>query len=426
MRNEIRIARSLLFFSACLPAGATDGYFSNAYGTQCKGLAGACTALSLDGMATATNPAGMLCAGQRYDAGLDFFNPNRDFTVTGQPSGVPGTFGLAPGKVSSDSPLFLLPSFAVNFMRGTETSLGVSLYVNGGLNTNYPAPVFGHSPTGVDARQIFLTPTWAHRFGGRHTFGVAPVIAYQQFKASGLAAFAAFSANPQDLTNNGVGRALGAGVRVGYLGQLTPWLAVGAAYRSETFMQKFGQYAGLFAGQGGFDIPAGYNFGVAVKAGKKVTISADVQRTLYSSIPSVGHPILPNLAMAQLGSNGGAGFGWNDLTVARFGAQVAVDRNWTLRAGVSEGGDTVPQSQVLLNILTPAVVRTHITFGATRLMGSKGTGGLGSTAIHLAVVRALSGSVKGPNPLEVPGQQSITLRMDQWEVEAGVSFGVRR
>lgn len=408
----------LVGLCAATSANATDGYFSNAYGTQCKGLAGACTALALDSLATASNPAAMLLVGHRFDLGLNFFNPNRDFTVTGAPSGVQGTFGLAPGKVSSDSPLFVLPSFGANFMLGTESSYGFSLYVNGGLNTNYPAAVYGQSPTGVDARQVFFTPTFAHRFAGKHTFGVAPIFAYQQFKASGVAAFAPFSSDPGNLSNRGKAQAFGVGIRVGYLGELTNWLTVGATYRSRTEMTNFERYSGLFAEYGGFDIPAAYNFGAAVKASKSVTISGDVQRTLYSSIASVGHPLLPNLLTSPLGTNGGPGFGWQDLTVGRVGAQVAVNPKWTLRTGVSFSGQTVPESQVLLNILTPAVLRTHLTFGVTRWMGAK--------AFHLAVVHAFSSSISGANPLEVPGRQRISLRMDQWEVEMGFTFGIRR
>ena len=70
MRMASRIGRvncALLVGLCAVPsANATDGYFSNAYGTQCKGLAGACTALALDSLATANNPAAMLevsCAG---------------------------------------------------------------------------------------------------------------------------------------------------------------------------------------------------------------------------------------------------------------------------------------------------------------------------------------------------------------------------
>jgi len=397
---------------------ATDGYFSNGYGTQCRGLAGACTALSLDSMATAVNPAGMLGAGRRFDAALDFFNPNRDFTVTGAPSGLPGTFGLAPGKVKSDSPLFLLPSFGANFLRGTETSFGLSVYVNGGLNTNYPAPVFGSAPTGVDARQVFFTPTLAHRFGGRHTFGIAPIFAYQQFKAYGLRAFSAFSSDPANLSDNGWASALGVGVRAGYLGEWTEWLAVGAAYRSRTKMSRFDKYAGLFADRGGFDIPSAYNFGVAIRSAAKLTLSADVQRTHYSEVASVGHPMLPNLTTAKLGDANGAGFGWRDLTVGRFGAIYDVSPQWTVRGGVSASGRTVPESEVLFNIVAPAVVRSHAAFGFSRRLGSR--------ALHLAVVRAFSGSVTGVNPLEVPGRQNVKLRMDQWEVEIGFTFGAKR
>jgi hypothetical protein len=59
-----------------------------------------------------------------------------------------------------------------------------------------------------------------------------------------------------------------------------------------------------------------------------------------------------------------------------------------------------------------------VTFGVSRLKGSR--------ALHLAVVRALSSSLTGPNQLELPGRQTITLHMDQWEVEGGLTFGIRR
>jgi hypothetical protein len=39
------------------------------------------------------------------------------------------------------------------------------------------------------------------------------------------------------------------------------------------------------------------------------------------------------------------------------------------------------------------------------------------------VIRAFSKTVTGPNPLEVPGKQTISLTMDQWDFELGFSFG---
>jgi hypothetical protein len=38
-------------------------------------------------------------------------------------------------------------------------------------------------------------------------------------------------------------------------------------------------------------------------------------------------------------------------------------------------------------------------------------------------MRAFSHSVDGPNPLELPGRQSVELKMNQWEIELGYSWG---
>ena len=82
--------------AASSPVGATDGYFANGYGTNYKAMAGAGVALYLGTQAPATNPASMAFLGRRFDIGVEAFNPNRQFTVSGSPSGYPGTFGLAP------------------------------------------------------------------------------------------------------------------------------------------------------------------------------------------------------------------------------------------------------------------------------------------------------------------------------------------
>jgi hypothetical protein len=34
--------------------------------------------------------------------------------------------------------------------------------------------------------------------------------------------------------------------------------------------------------------------------------------------------------------------------------------------------------------------------------------------------------ISGPNPMEAPGQQTIDLEMDQWELEISWSFGINR
>jgi len=182
------------FLVAAGPARATDGYFANGYGTNYKAMGGAGVALYLGTQAPATNPAAMAFLGPRYDLGIEVFNPNRQFSVTGSPSGFPGTFGLAPGTVESGSKYFPIPSLGANWRVGANGAFGISAYGNGGMNTDYAAPVFGVAPAGVDMSQMFLAPTYAHKLGPRHAVGLSAILAYQRFEAKGLQGLSPFSA----------------------------------------------------------------------------------------------------------------------------------------------------------------------------------------------------------------------------------------
>ena len=78
--------------AAVLAAGvstghATNGYSPTGFGTANKGLAGAGVALPQDALAGATNPAGSILLGDRIDAGVALFGPDRGFTA--DPNGAP-------------------------------------------------------------------------------------------------------------------------------------------------------------------------------------------------------------------------------------------------------------------------------------------------------------------------------------------------
>lgn len=417
-----RMTRTLLLFLALAVvlapsvARATNGYFEHGYGTDYKAMAGAGVALPLGSLAAATNPAAMAFVGERFDVALALFNPNRYYTVTGAPSGYPGTFGLAPGKVESGSRYFPVPSLGYNHPLDQDQSLGVSLYGNGGMNTNYDEPTFGFAPTGVDLMQLFVAVTYARTLDERNAIGLTPVLAVQRFKANGLAAFAAFSSAPDDLTNNGYASSFGGGVRVGYLGRWLPQLAFGAAYQSRTWMGPFDKYQGLYAEKGDFDIPSNWVAGVVVTPDPKVDFIVDVQQVRYSEVKSVANPILPNLMQATLGGDDGAGFGWEDVTTVKGGVQFHAANGWTWRAGYSYGQQPIPEKEVLFNILAPGVIQRHATVGFSKKLA-------GGRDVRFALTRAFSNEVTGSNVLEAPGQQEIALRMDQWDVEVGFGFG---
>ena len=413
---RIRIVAMLaLAILVASPALATDGYFQLGYGTPYLGQGGAGVALSLNTMAPATNPAANAWTAG-YDVSVAFFNPNREFTVTGNPSGYPGTFGLQPGTVKSDTTLFVMPALGANWKLNDAMTLGVAIYGNGGMNTNYDAPVFYAGRTGVNLTQMFVAPTFTFKVAKDHAFGVSPIFAIQRFQAEGVLSFAPYSSNPAALSNNGFETTLGYGARFGYLGKLTPWLSIGGAYQTEIEMDHFDNYAGLFAEHGDFDIPENWTAGLAVKPAERFTIAFDVQWFTYSKIESIGNPLLPNLMQAPLGGDGGAGFGWKDVTVYKAGLAWVAAEGLTLRGGYAYATQPIPESQVLFNILAPGVIQHHATLGISKCLGK-------TSILHFSVVRAFSNSVTGPNPLEAPGQQAIELKMNQWLFDLGLSFG---
>jgi len=399
-------------------AWATNGYFADGFGVNDQALAGAGVALPQDTLDAAVNPANMVFVGHRYDFGLAFFNPNRQYTVSGNPSGFPGTFGLAPGTVKSNTSWFVIPSLGANWMLNTDSSAGISIFGNGGMNTNYPTDTFGGTaPTGVNLTQLFVAPTYARKLAPQHALGITPILAYQQFQAKGLQAFGAlgYSSDPNNLSNTGYDNSYGYGARIGYQGEILPSLNLGVSYQTKIYMSKFKQYAGLFAEGGASDIPSNWTIGVAYKATPAFTVLVDVERINYSEIKAINNPMLPNLQPGSLGESNGPGFGWQDMTVYKLGVQWKCSDQWTWRAGYSLGTQPIPDSEVLFNILAPGVITQQASVGFTTAVNS-------SQDVNFALTRAFPTSVNGANLLEAPGQQTIQLKMDQWQIAVSYSW----
>ena len=398
-----------------MTAMATNGYFSHGYGTKNKGLAGGGVAFSQDAMAAATNPAGMVTVGDRLDLGAAIFSPSsRGYTVTGNPSGAPGTFGLAPGSYESDNDFFLIPHVARNWMINSDSSIGLTVYGHGGMNTEYAAPgPFGGGVTGINLEQLFINTTYSRKINATSSWGASLIAVYQTFEAKGLGAFGAlgFSSDPANLTDNGKDTSTGFGAKFGWQGEVTKGLTLAASYQTEMGMSEFDKYRGLFAEQGGFDIPATYTLGLAWDTSPKSTLTFDVQQIMYSDIASIANPLIPNIQTSQLGNSDGAGFGWDDMTIYKLGYQWDSSTDWTWRVGISQGDQPIPNSETMFNILAPAVMETHLTAGFTMKTGS-------DSEFNFAAMYAPNSSVTGPNTLEAPNQQNITIEMTQYEVEA--------
>lgn len=402
---------------APLAAHATTGYFSHGYGLKAKGMGGVGIALPQDALAAATNPAGMALVGNRMDLGVDWFAPDRGSDIAGNI--FPGVNGSYDG---SDTGSFLIPEFGYNRMISPNLALGVSVFGNGGMNTDYKSSPFtgfgGSSPAGVDLMQLFIAPTVAWKTGA-HSFGASLNLAYQRFEANGLQPFAFFSSDPANLTNRGHDDATGWGMRFGWTGQVLPSVTLGATYQTKTRMSKFDKYKGLFADQGDFDIPENFGVGIAVKAMPKLTVAADVQRINYSDVPAVGNPMDCLFTGCQLGGANGAGFGWRDTTVYKIGVSYEWSPSLTLRAGFVTLDQPIPSNQTLFNILAPGVVENHLTLGATWQLSPQ-------SELTVAYMHAFENEVKGsgsipPGPPPGFGGGEANLRMSQNSL--GVAWG---
>lgn len=416
------LAAAVLLFSK--NAEATDGYFSYGFGTHYKMMAGAGMAVPRSSLISTVNPAGISFLDTRYDLAVALFSPNRQYTIAGNPSGM--GFGLYPGTTKSDKNVFFIPTLGANWNLSEKSGLSVAINGNGGMNTEYPevggSGVFGGSvPTGVNLNQMFINLSYAYRLGENHALGVSGVVAYQWFKAYGLESFGMISSDATALTNNDNDSGLGVGFRAGYMGQVGN-LHLGAYFQSRISMGKFDKYKGLFEGQGSFDIPCNYGLGLGYDISEKFTLLFDYKRIMYSKIPAIGNPYVspfgqggaPNPAFIPLGMDGSMGFGWTDMNIFKIGAEIGLSETFLLRAGYSYGKQPIPESEMLFNILAPAVTSSHIAAGFTKFCGD------GGNELNFSFMYAPKGEVSGPNAFDPV--QTVTLEMSQIEVEVGFSF----
>jgi long-chain fatty acid transport protein len=283
--------------------------------------------------------------------------------------------------------------------------LGVSVYGNGGMNSDYkggqipanqcgagaPASnlLCGQGSLGVDLMQLIVAPTVAFKITPNHAFGISPLIGYQRFKAEGLQAFAPGSSSPSNLTNNGYDNSFGYGVRVGYMGKISPMFTIGAAYASRMNFEKFDKYKGLFAEQGDFDIPENYNVGIAFNPTPEFTLALDYQRINYGDVKSIANASnASQVNGVPFGASNASGFGWSSINVVKLGAQYQYNKHWTLRAGYNHSDNPIQSRDVTFNILAPGIIKDHATLGMTYLTNT-------GNELTVAYMHAFENTVSG-------------------------------
>ena len=389
-------------------ASATNGYFAEGYGIKTRGMGGAGIALPQDAMAAATNPAGMVMVGDRMDIGLTYFQPDRSVKLG-------STWGGLAGEHTSDNKYFLIPELGYNHMISKDMALGVVVYGNGGLNTNYNKPLFQRYNAGVpigtaanassDMLQLFIAPTWSMKINENNAIGVSANLVYQQFSISGLESFAGGSTDSANLTGNGHDKSTGYGLKVGWTGKVAQNVTLGATYQTVTKMSKFDKYKGMLAEGGKMDIPSTYGLGIAVEVTPAVTIAADVTKINYTDVKSISNPSSNNL----LGADNGPGFGWKDQTVYKLGASYKYSSDLTLRAGYNYAKAPFSGDQNYFNFVALATTESHLSLGATWMLPNK-------SEISLMYMHAFDHGISD-------SATDSTVRMKQDAI--GISYGMK-
>src|SRR5487761_2626860 len=459
MKRTVLASALVAVFTIPSLALATDGYFPHGYGMKAKGMGGASVAMADDSFGGANNPASMVWAGDRFDIGVDLFSPKRSIERSGAVAPGPG---LAPinGSVDSGSNLFFVPEFGYNRMIGWDMSVGVSVYGNGGMNTDYqggqipantacggfnptPTPtsrynmLCGSGKLGMNLTQLIIAPTFAKKVNKDNSFGLSLLLAAQQFKAEGLDGFwqytqygppgtaATWAAN-NNLTNRGNDTTYGYGLKLGWMGKVSDTVTLGASYTSKVKMGKFKKYQDLFAGQGAFDMPESICLGIALKANPKWTIAADYERINYSGVGSVGNPstmpgdgVGPTGGMpGTLGCDGCRGFGWSNVNVFKLGAEFQYNSKLVLRAGYNHSDNPIQARDVTFNMIAPGVVKDHATLGFTYDLSK-------DTELTMAYMHAFRNSVEGPSLFNSFGVPASTEKIQVYENSLGIAYSVK-
>jgi len=273
---------------------------------------------------------------------------------------------------------------------------------------------------------LIIAPTAAYKVNASHSIGISPLLGYQRFKAEGLQAFSAISLDPANLSNNGYDDSFGYGVRVGYMGKITPTVTIGAAYASKMRFEEFDKYKGLFAEQGDFDIPSNWNLGVAWQVTPAVKLALDYQRINYSDVASVSNtsqppacmptmPFGPGIGSDCLGGSTGIGFGWSDIDVWKLGVEYKYSQALTLRAGLNHGDNPIGATDVTFNSVAPGVIENHVTLGFTYTLAS-------GNELTMSYMHGFANDVSGSPNMYFPAAAGATEKIEMYQNALGIQY----
>ncbi len=366
-------------FSAVLAAGlvigvasvsnATNGYYMIGTGAKSLGMAGAVVANPQDASTILQNPAGIAwLENSTVDIGGAAFVPIRK--MNGH---------------KSDSNLFVIPSagLAINPLGcNCDTPhfvYGVGMYGVSGMGVDWRADDLtgGMLTKAYSAMQMMeMSFGGAYRFNGKLSIGFAPVFVYQALNMEfnwnipnvgqttpgtpfyGMLPPAGIYKDSLDSAN-----AYGIGFDIGAIYKFNDMVQLGIVYKSKRYMQKL-----EWNTEPGFmvtgnkvemrlDMPRQIAFGINFRPVRKLRFEADVRWINYKNV--MNEVSVSGLAASTWD------FHWKNQWVFALGAEFYATPALTLRTGLNYGKSPIKNDDLNNNIVAPAIVQTHLTFGAS-------------------------------------------------------------
>ncbi len=377
--------------AAALPALATNGMNMEGYGPVSAGMGGASQAMDHGTAAMAQNPAtlGLMGQGARLDAAVGLLGPKVASSMAGMPT------------AESGGTSYVMPAFGY-VRRSGSLVYGLGLFAQGGMGTEYGGDTFLAAGSGAPVRselgvgRLLMPVAWqvtpSLSLGATLDFmwaGLDMRMAASGAQLGGMvtgasgnlaAALPALGGAPWariDFSDNndftGKAKATGWAAKVGAVYRAGDALTLGLSYQSKSSLKDMetGVTGASMSATGGFadsgrmtvidfQWPSMTALGLSWQATPAVLLAADVKRLGWASVmkdfrlryDSAGMGGSVSLALPQ---------NWKNQTVVSLGAAWALSPALTLRAGVNDGSNPIPDA--LVNPLFPATVERHYTLG---------------------------------------------------------------
>jgi len=423
-------ALALLLLLLLLPISlfAANGAADIGVGGISKGMGGVGIALPQDAFASAMNPAGLICVGNRVDL---------DLGVTAQ-KGSQRVYILATGATNpersgkDDNQALWWPGAAASLRYCDTQSVGIAVFVKNALATKVPFRLYlnpGNTvPSRFAAYTLYITPSWSWALSSCISVGIAVNGTIQLHTNNVAFSQSDTSIAPNQPVGNFLGRntldvAGGTSVRGGLLYRPLRGLNVGITAQTPPLMSKLRKYGGQWPNGAMWETPAEIGAGISYchrDARDGVRMSVEWLYYFWEDSLIWGNSYRESQDDTGgfrwlTGSALGAGFGWKNQTVWKVGISWNPwEVSWlTVRCGYNYGSVPIVGDETLLNQMAKATIQHHATLGATARICC--------FEVTLYYYHGFESTVKGRGPYYVPSNSTADISNQQ--NTAGISVG---